>query len=288
MQQQDTSQWLFDVTAAQFDERVVNAGIPVLVDFWAPWCGPCKQIAPVLENLVRHYSGQLHVAKINVDDETTLATSFGVRSIPMLALFHGGKLVEQLVGLQPEQQLKNLIDKYIESAPLAWRDAVQDALLANDYQGALAILRDVQQQQPENPEIIAAITRTQLAMGDWRDASQTLAELPEHISAEEDIRRLADEIVIARRADGVRDTAVVKSALDEKPDDLGLRLELARAAAADRDFDTALEQYMAIMRTDRNYGEDAGRTGLISVFELLGSGDTRVQQYRRQMANLIN
>ncbi|MEL6199757.1 MAG: thioredoxin, partial [Pseudomonadota bacterium] len=112
------SNWVFDVTAGDFDARVAKADVPVVVDFWAEWCGPCKQIAPILDSLASQYAGRLHVAKVNVDQETTLASGFGVRSIPYLVVFKDGKVVEELVGVQPEAELKRILDKHVDTAPM--------------------------------------------------------------------------------------------------------------------------------------------------------------------------
>ena len=289
MQQTDTArEWIFDVTARDFDARVARADVPVVVDFWAPWCGPCRQIAPILESLTQSYAGRLHVAKVNVDEETTLATGFGVRSIPYLVVFKGGKVVEELIGVQPEPELRKILDRHVAKASGGLRVAVQDALLAGDYGRALPMLEQAREAEPENPGIIADLARCLFAMGRADDAESMLRELPADAAAAPDIERLRAEIRVAREADGLRDRESLQAMVEAEPDDLALRHELARVAAAARDYDTALEQFFALMRADRGFGDDAGRRGLIELFDVLGASDGRVREYRRRMASLLN
>lgn len=288
MQASDTTPWIFDVTASDFDQRVAKSDVPVLVDFWAPWCGPCRQIAPMLENLVERYAGRLHVAKVNVDEEATLAADLGVRSIPMLALFSGGKLVEQLVGVQPEKALVALIDRHTSQASDGHSPAVQAALSANDHEGALLLLQQALQKAPENDGIKVDIARSQLALGRLDDAEAVLAGLPVDIAASNEVSTLQHEIMLARGAQGLRDLTTLRKLVAEAPDDLRLKLELAHAGAAARDYSVALEQFLAVLQADRNFDDGAARKGLLAVFDILGSADERVQLYRRRMASLLN
>ncbi|MEL6950756.1 MAG: thioredoxin [Pseudomonadota bacterium] len=282
------SNWVFDVTARDFDARVAKADVPVVVDFWAEWCGPCKQIAPILDSLASQYAGRLHVAKVNVDEETTLATGFGVRSIPYLVVFKDGKVVEELVGVQPEAELKQILDKHVEKAPMGLRVSVQDALMSGDYDTALAALEQARAAEPENPGIVADIARTLFAMGRAADADAALADLPDELAAAPEIEQLKAEIALARAADGLRDKDTLESLLAQSPGDAALTHELAQVSAATRDYDTALEQFFGLMRDHGDFGEDAGRRGLIGLFDVLGANDGRVRDYRRRMANLLN
>ncbi len=288
MQANEHNDWIFDVTASDFDARVVKAEVPVLVDFWAPWCGPCKQIAPMLESLAARYAGRLHIAKVNVDEESTLASGFNVRSIPMLALFSGGKLVEQVVGVQPETALSELIDKHVSKAPGGLRNAVQDALAAGDHQGALLLLEQAQQDEPEDAGIMTDIARCQLALDLLDEATASLAGLPANIAASHEIITLKNEIALAKSASELRSPAELEQLLAAQPNDLSLQLELAQAAAAQRDYSKALELFMSVMKTDREFRDGAGREGLLVLFDILGSSDERVQTYRRQMATLLH
>ena len=268
-----TPEWVFPVTARDFDTRVAQASVPVLVDFWAPWCGPCQQIGPMLEQLAERYAGRLHIAKVNVDEETTLAAGFGVRSIPMLVLFNQGKVVEQLVGLQPEQELVRLIDPHVSRAPNQLRTAVQNALLAGDHASARTLLEQALEQEPENAAIRVDLARAELALGEPEAARARLNDLPEDIDASRDVAALRAEIGLAEATAGTPPDSVLATAL---------------AAIAARDYGTAMNALLEVFRTGEPADRDAAREHLIAIFELLGSADERVQDARRALANLMN
>ncbi|MEM7764609.1 MAG: thioredoxin [Pseudomonadota bacterium] len=279
---------IVDVTARDFDAVVAKADIPVLVDFWAPWCGPCQQIAPVLEAIVGHYPGKLRVAKVNVDEETTLATGFNVRSIPMLLLFKDGKVVEEIIGLHSPEDLVKKIGPHIATPANPLRRAVQDALMREDFDTALSLLQQALETEPNNAGILTDLARTQLKLGHLDDAEHSLAQLPPGIRMEAEIEQLAHEIALARQSDGAAAPTELVDALAEDPDNLSLRHELARAYLATKDYGDALEQFYQLMKADREFQNDAGREGLLSIFGVLGSSDERVKTYRRKMANLLH
>ncbi|MFK8052305.1 MAG: thioredoxin [Woeseiaceae bacterium] len=284
----DVSDQIVNVTARDFDEVVAKADIPVLVDFWAPWCGPCQQIAPVLEALVGHYPGKIRVAKVNVDEETTLATGFNVRSIPMLLLFKSGKVVEEIIGLQSPEDLINKIAPHIAKPASGLRRAVQDALLSQDYATALPLLEQALVEEPNNAGIKVDIARSHAALGDADAADAMLSDLPETIADDPEVEKLRHEINLVRQSADTASPEVLLEQLASNPDDLSLRHELARAYLATRNYEQALAQFFELMKSDREFQNDAGREGLLSVFGLLGSGDPRVQDYRRKMSNLLN
>lgn len=266
--------WVFDVTARDFDERVAKSSVPVMVDFWAPWCGPCQQIAPMLDNIAQRYQGRFHVAKVNVDEETTLATGFGVRSIPMLVLFANGQVVETIVGLQPEQELIRLIEPHVARAPNSLRKATQDALLSGDHASALTLLEQALAQEPENGAIRVDLARCELALGNHEEALGRLKALPDDIESSRDVQALRVEITLARDA----------VALQQTDSPLAPALKLA----ADRQFGAAIDALLAqSTQSDEALRTDA-KQHLIRIFDLLGSADERVQQGRRALASLLN
>ncbi len=289
MQQAAAEQnWVFDVTAQDFDARVVQADVPVVVDFWAEWCGPCRQISPILDSLASQYAGRLHVAKVNVDEEGALAQAFGVRSIPYLVVFSGGQPVEQVVGVQPEAELKRVVDRYVPEAAGGPAEMAREALLAGDPERALPLLEAALAAEPENPGIVADLARCLLSLGRSADAEQVLEAAPQAIAEAPEIEQLRSEIALSRGADGLRDRATLEASLADAPDDLAVRHELARVTAAAGDYDAALDHYFTIMAADRGFDDDAGRLGLLEVFEVLGTGDGRVRDYRRRMSTLLN
>lgn len=279
---------LFDVTAHDFDDRVAKAAVPVLVDFWAPWCGPCQHIAPILESLVERYQGRLQVAKVNVDEEGTLAAGFNVRSIPMLVLFHEGKVVEQIIGLQPEQELVKLIDKYVANAPNDIDTAVQDTSTPHDQQTALAMLENALEAEPDNAGILADIARTHAALGNIDSAQQALKALPGDAAQAPDIVILKQELALAAQAASLPATDALQAAVDQSPDNNQARFDRALRHAADREYSDAMNQLMTILSRDLAFSEGKARGTLLSIFDILGTSDADVQKHRRALSTLLN
>lgn len=284
----DNTPLLFDVTARDFDDLVAQAAVPVLVDFWAPWCGPCQHIAPILESLVERYDGRLRVAKVNVDEEGTLAAGFNVRSIPMLVLFHDGKVVEQIIGLQPEAELVKIVDKYVAKAPDGMKTAVQDALLNDDHEQALATLKDALAAEPGNPGIIADIARAQFALEHYDAARQTLESLPKSVDDAPDLEILRQQLALAAQAQGLPDADTLRATLADNEADQHARYDLALRQAADRQYTEAMPHLLTVLGQDVGFADGQARITLLSIFNILGSADERVQQYRRQLSSLLN
>ncbi|MEL7025354.1 MAG: thioredoxin [Pseudomonadota bacterium] len=268
-----TNSWIFDITAQEFEARVVNSDVPVLIDFWAPWCGPCQQIAPMLDNLTERYAGKLLVAKVNVDEEQALAGAFGVRSIPMLVLFHGGQPVEQIIGLQPEQELVRLIEPYVSSdepvAPVADNAALSDG----DHEAAHQQLMEALAQDPENATIKIDLARTELALGQFESALTRLGELPDEEDRSEPVSKLRAEIALRR--DAASDGEVPEA------------IQEALRTALDDDHASAIDELLALFSAGTKDERPEIRQHLFHLFDYLGSGDERVQQGRRKLTSLI-
>ncbi|MEM8546811.1 MAG: thioredoxin [Pseudomonadota bacterium] len=280
------SAWLFPVTAQDFEARVVNADVPVLIDFWAPWCGPCQQIAPVLDALVARYQGGLYVAKVNVDEEQALAAGFGVRSIPMLVLFHQGQVVETMVGLQPEQQLADIIDRYVGGPPAA-DTGIANTLPADDPATAVAMLRDALDKEGPQPHLIAELARTELALGEVDAATATVARLPDDTEETAELQQLKLQLDFASRAAELPEPAALMETLNAR-EDAQARYQLAIHQAAAGATDDALLSLMTVLRIDMGFADGAAKATLLQVFELAGGSDPSVQQTRRQLASLLH
>ncbi len=269
-----TENWVFDATAENFESMVVNAEVPVLVDFWAPWCGPCQQITPMLNSLADRYQGRFKVAKVNVDEENALAGAFGVRSIPMLVLFHQKQAVEQIVGLQPEQALVQLIDKYVAPADDDLRQATQDAVLSGDDASAREKLLEALEANPENGAIKVDLARAEMALGKYSDALNRLSDLPSEIEASADVQTLKAELGLLNEASRMESS--------DSP------LAKALAEAARKDYAIAINALLDIVRNKDADDSGAAKANLFRIFDLLGSADDRVQTGRRALANLLN
>lgn len=285
---------VFPVGFAEFDDRVARSPVPVLVDFWAEWCGPCKTVAPVLERIAASYDGKLRIAKVDVDKEQTLAAGFNVRSIPTLILFKDGKVADQLVGAQPERIIRGMLDKHLEHASDGLRSEVQAAIADRDYARALAALEQAHEKEPANPGIRVDLARVHHRLGNLEAAREALESLPPDIEARAEVRSLRAELEFAAAAADAAPRETLEQRLAERPEDLGARYQLGVHQVQARDYEAAGQTFLEIMRREGSEGSEGsfrdqlGRRSLIALFDLLGNADERTQRLRRSMANLLH
>ena len=253
------------VTAQNFMPSVVEASAtqPVLVDFWAPWCGPCRQLMPMLDRIADEYAGRFVLAKVNTDEEPQIAGHFGIRSIPTAMLFHKGQAVEQFVGVQPEHAIRALLDKYV--AP-----ATADAAT------------------PVRPPGLAETAAGQLEARDTAAAAATIAELEKQDPEDKRLKPLRARLAFTEAVVARPDFAALRAALERDPSNHAARHSLAAHHALSGDYATACSEWLELMRRDRRFGDDLARRSLLMVFDLLGPADDLVASYRRKMASLLH
>jgi len=284
------SPYVYDVTQETYQQLVVENSrhVPVLADFWADWCGPCKMQLPVLLKLADAYQGKFLIAKINTDEQRRLAELHNIRSIPTMKLFRDGQVVEEILGAQTESTLRTLLDKYVARESDSLREQAVQRAAAGDVEGALAILRDAAAKDPDNPRAQLDYLRTAMEAGRVDEAEQALTAMPRDIRESAEIRRYAALVEFARRIAGAPDRAALEQRVAKDADDLEARDLLAARLALAGDAEGALEQYLEILRRDRRYDDDAGRRGLLAMFELLGNQGPLVNRYRSQMFTLLH
>ena len=285
------SPFVFEVTEQTFQQQVVEASyrVPVLVDFWAEWCGPCQMQLPILLKLVAEQQGKFLLAKVNTDVERELASHFRIRSIPTMKLFRHGEVAEDILGAQTESALRALLDRYIERASDKSRAEALQAERDGDAERGLALLRRAVVEDPDNPRLKLELARIAIGQGLFDEAGQSLDALPLAARDEQNARRLAALLEIAR---SVPAAGVAVNDLEQRvasnPDDLNARLQLAGGYALEEAYPAALDQYLEILRRDRSFHNDAGRTGMLAVFELLGNTGEVVSRYRKLMFNVLH
>jgi len=269
---------------------------PVIVDFWAPWCGPCKTLAPALEKTVIAAKGKVKLVKINIDENPGVAGQLGVRSIPAVFAFDRGRPVDGFMGAVPDSQIRMFIDKL---AGLAGPDAAEedlaaalkeagDALAQGDVGGAAQAYAAVLQADPENVKAIAGLARCYIAAGDLEQARDMLTLIPEAKSKDAEVQsvRAALELAGAAPAGGA-DTAAFVAALQANPNDHAARYDLAGAFAARGDLEGAVNELLTIVENDRDWNEGAARAQVLKIFEAAGLASDISKAGRRRLSTIL-
>ncbi|MEM8981624.1 MAG: thioredoxin [Pseudomonadota bacterium] len=271
------------VTEANFQAEVLDASIPVLVDFWADWCGPCHALAPVLDKLAADYAEQLSIVKVNVDEQQQLAGMAGIRSLPTMLLFVNGQPVEQIVGAQPEANIRAVIEQHVgaanESAPPA-NEAVSDALQGGGGDASIARLEAVLADDPDNLEAKLALAKIHVVEGRLDTAAEMLATL-----SEDDAK--SDAALQVGAAHWLASAASDSAGEDSSQSRSAQLYQAGIAAAIAGDHDGAAEHWLELLASDRKFGDDAARVALLKLVDLLTPADPRVGQIRRRMMTLI-
>ncbi len=285
-----------DGSIATFARDVIEASqtVPVLVDFWAPWCGPCRQLTPVLEKVVRGTKGKVRLVKINIDENPELAQQLRIQSVPTVYAFLQGQPVTGFAGAQPESQIKALVDKLAGAADGVAADEAPDALEQaqmlmdeGDFQTAAEVYSALLQEEPEKPELIGGLVRALLGLGRTDDAKKVLEEAPAAHSQHAEITGAKAALALAETAGAVRDTATLEALLARDENAHEARLELANALFLKGQPDAAIDHLLLIVERDRDWNEQAARKQLLTFFEALGHTHPLTVQGRRKLSSLL-
>jgi putative thioredoxin len=279
-----------DVTQQTFESLVLakSREIPVLADFWAAWCGPCKQLMPVLAKLVDEYDGRFFLAKINSDSEQALAARYGVKSLPTVKLFRNGQVVEEFMGAQPEKTIRALLDRHI---PRESDTLVDNALLvarAGKPDQALTILQQAVKSDPGNDRAKLELARVHVYFGHAAEAENTLASLSVEGRESTDAVGLKAQLEFVHIVATARPPETLLTAIAANAKDSAARYELAAHLVLRQQHAAALDQLLEIVRTDRKFRDDAGRKAMVSIFNLLGGSGDIVKQYRTKLSMALN
>jgi putative thioredoxin len=283
-----------DTDTAGFMADVIEASqaTPVVVDFWAPWCGPCKQLTPIIERLVKQYAGKVKLVKINVDENQELAAQFQVQSIPAVYGFKGGRPVDGFMGALPESQIKQFIERLTGGggSPLDEALAEADGLMkAGQNEEALDLYKQVLSQDPAHVKALAGALRCYMALGQDDLARDLIEKLPAQIKNSADIQGVQaalDLKAAAAKTDTAEiDQLIAKVAAD--PKDMQPRLDLAMARFAAGDREKAVEDLLAMVKADRAWNEQAARKQLVKFFDAFGPADPLTSSGRRRLSAIL-
>ncbi len=284
------SPFIVEVSHETFAEEVLAKSnqVPVLVDFWAAWCGPCQMLMPMLAKLVEEYQGNFLIAKVNSDEQQALAAQFGVRSLPTVKIFKNGSVVDEFMGVQPEPVIRDMIERHIVRAS----DHVRAQALAAYEQGqldeAIALLEQAIEMDPANHTLKIDLAGIYAQQGKAESAEEMLQSLPTDVRQQDEVKALLARMHYASEAQGAPDLTELEAQVHANPDDLEARQQLAARQIGAGNFEPAMEQFLEMMKRDRSFGDDAGRQGLLAVFDMLGGSGELVNRYRRQMFNLLH
>ncbi|MGO4303798.1 thioredoxin [Cupriavidus sp. RAF12] len=279
-----------DVTLQNFEADVIEMSrqVPVLVDFWAPWCGPCKTLGPMLEKLEAEAGGKWKLTKVNVDENQELAAHFGVRSIPHVVAFADGNAVDQFIGVLPESQLRGFLEGLSPNpGQVALREA-REAAAAGDRDGARAAFQAALAFDPGADGARLAYIGFLLDENAIDDAEAEFGLLSPHALQDDAYAALQTRLEAMKGMGDLPDPGELAARVDANPNDLAARLDLAKMLIARRQYEPALEQLIAIVRKDRGFEDDIGRKTMLSVFELMADQPEAVSRWRRQLSTSLN
>jgi len=283
-----SQQIVFDVPPGQFDARVVaaSAKVPIVVDFWAEWCAPCRALGPILERVVASYEGRALLARVNVDKDPQVAARYGVQSIPAVKVFRGGRIVREFVGALPEGEVTRMLagvlpsraDEFVsEGDRLTDEGCVQDA--EKSYRSAL-------EQSPEHAGALLRLGTIAAERGDAAEARELLARIEANAAEHSAAQAVRAQIEFGDRCRQKGGLAACEQRLAERASDAEARYDLACCLAAEGDYERALGEFLKVVSSDRNL-RDQARNAMVRIFPLLGPDSELAAAYRRKLASAL-
>lgn len=279
-----SSPYIIDITLENFQQVILEGSMqqPILIDFWASWCAPCKALLPVLTKLAHEYNGQFILAKINIEEQPELAAQFQVRSVPTVMLVSQGQLVDQFNGAKPESEVRAFLKQHLTNPVEAFKEQIKQLIGEGDLDQAQALLQQAISQLPDDIDLQIELARVLLQKNLSADARAVLEQLPEADKARPEVKGLIAGLQFVEKAPSAEQLA----ALADR-DDSEARYLKAMAALVQADYESALQQLLNLLRDDRAYEEGVAHKTLLEVFALLGEGNPLVVSSRRKLYTLM-
>jgi putative thioredoxin len=283
------NEWTMDVTEQDFEQSVVQRSheVPVVIDFWAPWCGPCRALGPTLEKLAEEQQGKFILAKINIDENPMLAQAFQIQSIPAVKAVRNGALAGEFLGAQPEPNVRRFIEQLMPSEAESLAREAQRLEEAGKAQGAESLYRAALAKETNQPLALLGLARVLVQRGEENDAQTLLTRIPNTVPEHPAAQQLLAQLRLKQTGASAGDEQKYRDRLAADPTDLDARFELSQVLAAVGRFEEALTELLTIVKKDRKFHDESARKAMLEIFEVIGARSDLAEHYRSELAKVL-
>ncbi len=286
--EENNTPYIIDVNQENFESAVLQASfnVPVMVDFWAPWCNPCKMLMPVLTKLAEEFDGKFILARVNVDENQPLAAQFNARSVPTVKIFRNGAVVDEFMGAQPESNVRKVLDNHISRPSDQLRQQASEMIQQGDLDDAIALLQQANRDDPENPRVRLDLISVLFLKGNYEDVEQAIKALPQAERDLPQIKGLESRLMFAKVASEAADIDTLRSTIKADAGNSEARYQLGAQLVVAGETEAALQELLLLLMRDRAYGDDAARTAMLAILDSIGEHEVS-SKWRRKMASAL-
>ena len=283
------NEWTVDVSEQDFEQSVVQRSheVPIVIDFWAPWCGPCRTLGPTLEKLAEEQQGKFILAKINIDENPMLAQAFQIQSIPAVKAVRNGALAGEFLGAQPEPNVRRFIEQLMPSEAESLAVEAQRLEEAGKAQGAESLYRAALAKEANQPLALLGLARVLVQRGEENDAQTLLTRIPNTVPEHPAAQQLLAQLRLKQTGASAGDEQKYRDRLAADQNDLDARFELSQVLAAVGRFEEALTELLTIVKKDRKFRDEGARKAMLEIFEVIGARSDLAEHYRSELAKVL-